>query len=231
MPIDLYDNDVESNEEQLTSTSSVHNKESEDPLTQEINNAYNQSKIINSLIPSLSRFKETILSIVSNSVTNSEIVQNGTRLSFEIISENERGVRICGIQLFSPLLLVPSVDPVSQFVDIKGCSIGDDLKIYSTNCIDAGYDDEMGEKWRWCWGQWYVLCFDGDINVTCDDELDEVGDVVKGRKSSRALFCDYEGWFYARSFGGTKWHGEFSLMKGYFCRRRLLIRLKEKVRD
>lgn len=197
MSIILVNNDESNNETSLPTSLDDH-----------INRIYESSAIIKTLIPDFNMFLNSIKTIINNYVLLNEAENE---ISFEILIENERGMKMFGIQIFSSNFLIPKVDPTTKFCNINGYSINNDLKLFSIDELNEETDTGL---WKWCWQQWFVLCFNGDINVT----------------GQRAIYCDYEGWFYSKNFTMTNWYGEFSLFRFLFCRRRLLIRLKEKIK-
>lgn len=73
-------------------------------------------------------------------------------VTFELIIENQRGVKLCGIPMFSKNSLFPHLDP-PPFQRLDGLKV-----VLSLGKIENYPLPDLG--WRWTWHKWYVLMLD-----------------------------------------------------------------------
>lgn len=79
-------------------------------------------------------------------------------IAFDVIIENQRGLKLFGIPLFSRKSLIPFLDP-PLFQRLDGLKVSLSLgKIENYPLPDFG--------WQWSWHQWYVLML---------NDVDELG--------------------------------------------------------
>ncbi|KAG7191961.1 uncharacterized protein KQ657_002567 [Scheffersomyces spartinae] len=110
----------------------------------------------------------------------------------ELVVENQRGMKVLGIPLYSGKTLIPKMDP-TNFQQLSGDNL------YLLGDLSQFPLSDFG--WEWTWPEWYVLM---------------------------ASDVDEEGWVYSRLFFASKhWKGKHYM--GHFIRRRVWIRLRNKV--
>ncbi|ODV95489.1 hypothetical protein PACTADRAFT_26525, partial [Pachysolen tannophilus NRRL Y-2460] len=87
-------------------------------------------------------------SLLNNLKLNSTHSDNLDNIDYDIIAENQRGLIILGIPLFSKYSLVSPFDP-PYYQNVNGNSIND-LSLYPLPDLN----------WKWSWDRWYVLMND-----------------------------------------------------------------------
>lgn len=93
-----------------------------------------------------------------NAIQSSDVKGANTEHAFDVIIENQRGIKLLGIPLFSGKSLLPLVDP-PRYQRLDG------VKVTLPHESMANYP-LPGVDWTWSWSLWYVLML---------HDVDEIG--------------------------------------------------------
>lgn len=117
-----------------------------------------------------------------------------TSFQFDYIIENQRGLNLIGIPLYSYKALWPGVDP-PHYQTLQG----DKVNVINNKLSSYPLPDI---NWKWGWDNWYIFMI---------NDMDD------------------QGWFYSYGFFRDKndWNGKVNALK--FVRKRIWIRLRQKV--
>ncbi|RLV91260.1 Sporulation-specific protein 73 [Spathaspora sp. JA1] len=110
-------------------------------LIQKLNDLIQKSITSSSLSHDLSIFQQF-----------NQIISKTTPYQFDFIIENERGIKIFGIPLYSQKSLLPIIDP-KQFQSINKTN----LNIPLSNIDNYPLPDY--NQWKWNWDQWYLFMY------------------------------------------------------------------------
>ncbi|KAK6203643.1 sporulation-specific protein 73 [Scheffersomyces amazonensis] len=108
---------------------------------------------------------------------NSQI--SHTNRQFDFIIENQRGMKLFGIPLFSKDSLIPIIDP-SNYQRLDGKDL-----ILTNNRLDNYCLPDL--DWVWCWENWYVLMY---------NDVDDQGWL-------------YSNIFFSNSLSDKRWKGKY----------------------
>ncbi|KAK6461994.1 hypothetical protein DFJ63DRAFT_206959 [Scheffersomyces coipomensis] len=98
---------------------------------------------------------------------------------FDFIIENQRGLKLFGIPLFSKNSLIPIIDP-SNFQLLNGKTL---LLTYN----QLQYYNLPDFNWSWCWDKWYILMY---------HDVDDQGWI-------------YSNFFFSNSISDKSWKGKY----------------------
>ncbi|SGZ56994.1 CIC11C00000000198 [Sungouiella intermedia] len=92
---------------------------------------------------------QTLGPLLFDHVLPQHVSPENVDIAFDLIVENQRGLKLCGIPMFSRNSLIPFIDP-PLFQRIDGLTVLLPLdKIENYPLPDLG--------WVWSWHKWYVL--------------------------------------------------------------------------